>query len=668
MIIKLRHIILTLIVLLLPISINAKQDARTIAISHDKPFILIMASYPLDNNYIAQVMSGFYQKFEDLGNIAQIRLETIQCTSLSDMYRWESRFENIVKSYVNDGNIPDLIILLGQETWSSYISSKDPIIRNIPVMPGLCTRNFTLIPSEVEDWSTWTPQSHDVMELSPDYKVVGGILRAPNFTNNLDLLYRFYPNRNNLVFITDNTYGGVTLLSYCQAEAERSLRDHERKFTIIDGRVCSIREAVAKISEMPDSLTAIIVGTWKVDYTNRYYESSSLDVIAEKFPNIPLVTTLGHSMNMCLGGFTPHYDNFHEGNVLAQHATDFLSGKEMGKDKIEFVKNEYKVNYNKLQDIPDFESKIPSGAIVLGKNPPIWEAYKSEIATVGLIIIVLTCLVAVLVYLYSRAVRLQNELKFREAELYSAKIHAENSNKMKSAFLANMSHEIRTPLNAIVGFSEVLTMNEDMPIEEKKQLVSIINNNSNLLLNLINGILDLSRLEAGKTKYEIDNVELVSICHTALLSAKSAFRKNLDYKFKSCADKINVFVDAQRIQQVVLNLLSNAAKFTDKGSVTLGIELKEEKREVHVSIADTGVGVPEDQYEKVFERFEKLNEFTQGTGIGLSMCKTIVEHFGGKIWVDPTYHGGAKFVFSLPLLSDLMENKSVEVATGESNI
>lgn len=664
---KFRHIIFFAMALLLSVSSNARVVSKSSSISHDKPFVLILASYPLDNIYIAQITNGFYQKFEELGNPAQLRIETIQCTSLSDIGHWRSRFEDIVSSYVSNGNIPDLMILLGQEVWSSYISSSSPIVRAIPVIPGMCSRNFTLIPTEMDNITTWDPKTHDVMELSPDYKIVGGVLRAPDFINNLDLLYRFFPKRKNLIFISDNTYGGVTLLSYCKEEAKRSLRD-QRTFTVLDGRTDNIGEVVEHIGQMPDSLTAIIVGTWKVDYSNRYYENSSLDIIAEKHPNIPLVTISGHSMNISIGGYIPQYDNYNEGGIIAQQAADFINGRHMGKEDITFIENAYKVNYNKLSDIPDFESKIPAGAVVIGKEPSVFELYSLEITLIAIVMLVLLSLVGILIYLYTRAVRLKNKLKFREAELYTAKIHAENSNKMKSAFLANMSHEIRTPLNAIVGFSEVLTMNEDLSQEEKKQIADIINSNSNLLLKLINGILDLSRLEAGKTKYEIENVDLVSLCHTALLSAKSAFHNNVEYKFRSTIDKLNVVVDGQRLQQVVLNLLSNSAKFTEKGTITVGIDLSENERMVHVSVTDTGVGVPEEKYEQVFERFEKLDEFKQGTGLGLSMCKTIVEHFGGKIWIDPNYHDGARFIFSLPLLSHLMENKSVEVTNGETNI
>lgn len=665
----LRNILFLIITVLLPVRSTAQDVAQISTLSHDEPFVLIVASYALDNNYTAEMINGFYREIEDLGAKPQIRIETIQCTSLSDVSSWRERFDHIVEAYVNNGAIPDVMILIGQEAWCSYISSNSPAVHALTVMPAMCSRNFVLIPDVIPDVAGWDPPTHDVMELSPDYHIMGGVMREHNLVNNIDLLHRFYPNRNRLLYITDNSYGGVTLLSYCKDAAHRYFRE-SKYFTVLDGRSRTVRDVVARVKELSDTTTALIISTWKADYTNRYYENTALDEIATLCPNLPIISMTGRSFNQSLGGYMPAYNNYAEGQILARQVSDYLSGKQMSRDNIHFVENIYKLNYERIKSIPGYEGNIPEGAVVVGQKASVFESYSREITIVSLTIVVLIALVVVLFILYYRADSLKGQLTVRETELFAAKTHAENSNRMKSAFLANMSHEIRTPLNAIVGFSEVLTSDETLSRTEKTEISRIISSNANILLSLINGILDLSRLEAGKTQYKIERADIVSLCRTALLSVKAAYpSSSVEYKFHSAIDRLEVMMDPQRIQQVVINLLTNATKFTSSGYIRVDLQKAEDNRAVHISVSDTGVGIPEEKYEQVFERFEKLDEFKQGTGLGLSMCKTIVEHFGGKIWIDPSYHEGARFVFSIPLLSNLMNgSKTVEVTNGETNI
>lgn len=666
----LRNILFLILTVLLPVRSTAQDVAQISTLSHDEPFILIVASYALDNNYTAEMINGFYREVEDLGGIKpQIRIETIQCTSLSDVSSWRERFDRIVEAYVNNGAVPDVMILIGQEAWCSYISSNSPAVHALPVMPAMCSRNFVLIPDNIPDVASWDPPTHDVLELSPDYHIVGGVLREHNLINNIDLLYRFYPNRNRLLYITDNSYGGVTLLSYCKDVAHRKFRD-SKNLIVLDGRSRTVRDVVARVKELADTTTALIISTWKADYTNRYYENTALDEIATLCPNLPIISMTGRSFNQSIGGYMPKYNNYAEGQILARQVNNYLSGAPTSRDNIHFVENIYKLNYDRIKEIPGYDGILPADAVVVGQKVSVFEHYSKEITIVALTILVLIALVVILLVLYYRADQLKGQLVVRESELFAAKTHAENSNRMKSAFLANMSHEIRTPLNAIVGFSEVLTADETLSQPEKTEISRIITSNANILLSLINGILDLSRLEAGKTQYKIERADIVSLCRTALLSVKAAYPSNsVEYKFHSAVDRLEVMVDTQRIQQVVINLLTNATKFTKAGHIRVDVQMADDNKEVYVSVSDTGVGIPEEKYEQVFERFEKLDEFKQGTGLGLSMCKTIVEHFGGKIWIDPSYHDGARFIFSIPLLSILMNgSKTVEVTNGETNI
>lgn len=275
------------------------------------------------------------------------------------------------------------------------------------------------------------------------------------------------------------------------------------------------------------------------------------------------------------------------------------------------------------------------------------EQYGSEVAIVGVIFVLLFSILLMVFFFLIRTKRLKDALEKSQSALIEAKDKAEESNRLKTAFLANMSHEIRTPLNAIVGFSTVIA-DKGLKPEEQEHFASIIRKNSDLLLNLINDILDISRLESGRTKFVSEPCDLVELCQSTLTTAQFARPSNLNYVFDSDLDECIMNVDMQRIQQVLINLLSNAGKFTEAGSITLSLHKDDSNKEVRIMVSDTGVGIPEDKRAKVFERFEKLNEYSQGTGLGLSICKLIVEHFNGRIWVDQDYKEGARFIFTIP--------------------
>ena len=241
------------------------------------------------------------------------------------------------------------------------------------------------------------------------------------------------------------------------------------------------------------------------------------------------------------------------------------------------------------------------------------------------------------------------ELKETEAKLIDAKEKAETADRLKSAFLANMSHEIRTPLNAIVGFSDVLASGGSSE-EDQRNYFRIIQSNSDLLLRLINDILDLSRLEANKVILTPEDCDVVQLCRQALSSVEMSRRESGNrFVFETKTDSFVLQTDIQRLQQVLINLLTNAAKFTKNGTITLQFEVEKEKNRVLFAVADTGCGIPKEKQKQVFERFEKLNEYAQGTGLGLSICKLTVDKWGGDIWIDPDYEDGARFVVSHPL-------------------
>ena len=216
----------------------------------------------------------------------------------------------------------------------------------------------------------------------------------------------------------------------------------------------------------------------------------------------------------------------------------------------------------------------------------------------------------------------------REIELELLKV--KEADKLKSAFLANMSHEIRTPLNAIVGFSDLVAEADDP--EEQATYLDIIHKNNDLLLNLIGDILDFSKIESGMLKYNIEDVSIRDLCTEVYMGGTLKVKPGVKLLYDRNSPQVIVRTDPQRITQVVTNFLNNAIKFTEEGSITIYYETAEDT--LKVSVKDTGIGISEENRPRVFERFIKNNDFNQGTGLGLTISKTIIEYLGGTIGVD----------------------------------
>ena len=239
------------------------------------------------------------------------------------------------------------------------------------------------------------------------------------------------------------------------------------------------------------------------------------------------------------------------------------------------------------------------------------------------------------------------KLSHSKSKLQEAKLQAENSIRNKSLFLSNMSHEIKTPLNALAGFSEVLTT-PGIDDATRAQCNDVIQLNSELLLKLINDVVDISCLDVANMKFSISSHDVVALCRSVVKMLDNIKQTSADIHFDTELSSLELETDIGRLQQMLVNLLVNATKFTKEGSIILSLRV-DEKGLAEFSVTDTGCGVPLDKQSNIFGRFEKLNEGIQGTGLGLSICKLIIRRLGGEIWIDSEYTKGARFIFTHPL-------------------
>lgn len=265
----------------------------------------------------------------------------------------------------------------------------------------------------------------------------------------------------------------------------------------------------------------------------------------------------------------------------------------------------------------------------------------------GILTIVTLALVVMQLKAHRASHKKDLEIKRLEKECEEAKHEAE----AKDLFVQNMSHEVRTPLNAVVGFAQLLAMPpEFLTEEERTEYGEHIQHNSNLLMMLIDDILEISDIKDGNYKITPQNCLLHEICNVALASVKYRVKANIELKYVTDIPKdYMVYADARRVQQVLINYLTNAIKHTQVGSITLSTSLEEHPGMITFAVEDTGEGVPVGQAKNIFRRFTKLNDFVQGTGLGLNICLTLAEKMNGQVFLDTSYVNGARFVFCLPI-------------------
>lgn len=250
-------------------------------------------------------------------------------------------------------------------------------------------------------------------------------------------------------------------------------------------------------------------------------------------------------------------------------------------------------------------------------------------------------------YLASRILKQNRKIAASKLRLQQSRLKAENAIQTKSLFLSNMSHEIRTPLSALSGFSNLLT-DQELDADTRRQCSEIIQQNSDLLLKLINDVIDLSNLEMGDMKFNFGYFDAITLCNNVIDTVNKVKQTSAEVRFSTSLQSLQIYTDDSRLQQLLINLLINSTKFTPQGTITLEVEQQSEATALF-SVTDTGCGIPLEKQAGIFNRFEKLNENAQGTGLGLSICQLIIERIGGEIWIDSSYTGGCRFCFTHPI-------------------
>ena len=602
--------------------------------------ILIISSYNPDTRRMSSFITEFERQVVASGVPCDIYVETLECKSINDAPLWISQTDNLITRYESKGGLR-AIVLLGQEAWASFVSL-GRIPKEVMCFSCFVSSNGIVLPPPADSTGVWMPPSINYMNMVDSLHNVGGLLNKYDVRRNIELIRTLYPEVENVAFISDNTYGGISLQALVREEMENY---PDLNLVLVDSRDGDEASHAAYASLPPRS--AVMLGTWRVGSDGEYLMQRSLNDLVQLNPRLPVfsITQTGIG-DVAVGGFVPNYEN--GANVIAAQIKEYYKTGSMEGAHFHLSDGGYVFDSRKLKELKIAEYALPKGSVIEDTVAAKLSKYSHyiELLVVGIVLLVL--LLIFVAFLFLRTRRLKRTLEEREGQLVIAREKAEESDMLKSAFLANMSHEIRTPLNAIIGFSDMICQTGEE--EEKQEYMKIVSSNNELLLQLIDDILDLSKIEAGTMEFSLAPTDIndlmEGICRQMQEKNTSP---DVAITFTEKAEECILNTDRVRLSQVIINFTNNAMKFTPKGSIQMGYRIDEAKDEIYFYVKDTGIGIPEDKINEVFERFVKLNTFAKGTGLGLAICRVIVERLGGTIGADSKEGEGSCFWFRLPI-------------------
>ena len=531
---------------------------------------------------------------------------------------------------------PAAVVLIGDPGWIVCRELFDDVWKDVPVV---VTNARDRLPASVEILLSHAPlteaNSVPAKEWRRGYNITT-LKQHYYIKETIELICQLIPDMKRLAFISDDRY--ISEETRCDMKEVVTKYFPDLPLELLSTTQLST-EALLDTLHSYKSNTGIIYYSWFESHNkddNNYLFDHIQDVISNFTPSpLFLLSSEDLSNNTFAGGYYVSAESF--GQSLLEILYRILDGEQARNipETTGGKENAY-LCYPVLEEhnIPSY--RYPKAAVYINQPQSFFQQHKVEI-------LVCIAILVILVTAITYYIRILRKAYSRSSE---AMEKAEQANQLKSAFLANMSHEIRTPLNAIVGFSNMLPEVDDR--EEMREYTDIIETNTNLLLQLINDILDMSKIEAGTLDFCPALIDVNQTMEEIEQSMQLRLKNDaVTFTFCERLPECMLYIDKNRLMQLLSNFIVNAIKFTKSGSIRMGYRMKDINT-TYFYVSDTGCGMLPEQCRHVFERFVKYNPFIQGTGLGLSICHMIVEHLKGEIGVNSEEGKGSTFWFTLP--------------------
>ncbi len=471
-----------------------------------------------------------------------------------------------------------------------------------------------------------------------------GVIESIEPSETLDLILKFHPDTKNLLVISDHNTHTSRIVTEQTKQAFAPYNETLDIHYLEDMTAAQMQETVASVSND----TVIFLLLFNRDRAgNEVTMMESIEMVASS-SKVPVYSAWDFYLGKgIVGGKLT--SAFNDGRLAGELGVRVLDGEDPASIPVQDSKyHDFLFDWEQLERFSISGDELPEGSIIANRVPTLYELYKTEMLVTAIVIVFLLSVVSFLLIN-------QNRLKDTQAQLLAAKEKAEEADKLKSVFIANVSHELRTPLNGILGFSEMMKMS-NISTEKKLHYADVINTSGKQLLGLINNILDISSIEAGKVtvrKTEFDVNEMLLELYSMFRPQFEINKPGVDLIFNQDTEDENFFIysDKQMIRQILTNLLGNALKFTQDGIVEFGYSMPDHNT-IQFYVKDTGIGIPQERYDCVFGRFKQVDDGSsrqyEGTGLGMSISKGLAQLLGGDIEFESEVGVGSVFYLRVP--------------------